>query len=232
MKRYEHCATRLENRGNHPDILVGEDLDESSLLFRPPAQVVPRQASDYASMLTLLLHTGKRILLVDPHFDPQKPRFRNVIEAIADMVFSPISREKEPQLELHTSIERFGASNEQEETRCIRSLLDAMQKHLPRVIPIGGFLRVVIWRKRAGGEKSHNRFVMTDRAGVQFGIGLDESDEWRESDDDPGETEDIHRLMDDEYTTRWAQYAGSTPAFDLIEELIITGCAGVGSTRS
>jgi len=68
-----------------------------------------------------------------------------------------------------------------------------------------------------GGEKLHNRHVLTELGGVAFGLGLDEQD------GDAGQAEDLHRLGSAPHALRWALYAGAHPAFVLDAEFVVQG---------
>ena len=78
-----------------------------------------------------------------------------------------------------------------------------------KVIPREVRIRIVCWSERAGGEKLHNRYILTDIGGVQFGIGLDDSDGF------PGQTDDLYLLDREQFAMRWAQYTQPNPAFKL-----------------
>ena len=91
------------------------------------------------------------------------------------------------------------------------------EKHLPAVVPAGVELVVRRWRNRDGGDRLHNRYILTDIGGVQFGVGLDEGD--------PGTTDDVTLLHADAYRRRLEDYVGPVLAFDLEGEVIITGRA-------
>ena len=87
---------------------------------------------------------------------------------------------------------------------------------MPAVIPVGISVRLVRWKQKIVGEKLHNRFILTDRGGVIFGVGLDDGDGAAE------ETDDIKLLDDETYKIRWQQYTSGV-AFDLVDELVIIG---------
>ena len=63
----------------------------------------------------------------------------------------------------------------------------------------------------------HNRYILADIGGVQFGVGLDEGDQ--------GTTDDITLLSADSYQRRVAEYSGPRHAFDLEGEVSIEGQA-------
>jgi hypothetical protein len=57
--------------------------------------------------------------------------------------------------------------------------------------------------QKTGGEKLHNRYILTDLGGVAFGVGLDEGDD--------GETDDLTLMDRALYELRWSQYDGDPP---------------------
>ena len=89
------------------------------------------------------------------------------------------------------------------------------QDELPDIIPRGFKLTVRRWKERPRGERLHNRYILTDIGGVLFGYGLDEGTG----------TDDISRLSREIYRKRCNDYgySGSNPAFDLEEDIVITG---------
>ena len=65
------------------------------------------------------------------------------------------------------------------------------------------------WEQRDGGERIHNRYVLTDLGGVSLGVGIDEGKE--------GETDDLLLLPQATYALRWAQYVENNGAFKAID---------------
>jgi hypothetical protein len=53
-------------------------------------------------------------------------------------------------------------------------------KHLPRLLPVGRTITLKCWKERDGGPRIHNRYVLTDIAGVQFGDSLEVGKEGEE----------------------------------------------------
>jgi hypothetical protein len=89
------------------------------------------------------------------------------------------------------------------------------EQFLPGLVPRGQNLLVRRWKNRSLGEKLHNRYVLTDIGGVQFGVGLDEGD--------VGTTDDVTLLSTDVYRRRLEDYSGPAYAFDLEGEFKIVG---------
>ena len=80
------------------------------------------------------------------------------------------------------------------------------ERRLPGIVPRGLRVDLVRLRQRDGGERLHNRYILTELGGVTFGVGLDQGDS--------ADTDDIQLLDRAQYEARWRQYASDTPAFD------------------
>ena len=75
----------------------------------------------------------------------------------------------------------------------------------PRHLPAGQKVTIRRLTERPGGERLHNRYILTEHGGVSFGAGLDER---------PGATDDLQVLDRKTYDKRWRQYSGTSLAFD------------------
>jgi hypothetical protein len=73
-------------------------------------------------------------------------------------------------------------------------------------LPSGCVVEFARWRQRQGGEKLHNRYVLTDLGGVALGVGLDAGE--------VGETDDLFVLPRVQYELRWSQYVLHDGAFE------------------
>jgi len=83
------------------------------------------------------------------------------------------------------------------------------QKRLPRLVPRGLTISIRRLQERAGKEKLHNRYVLTDIGGIVFGVGLDEGD--------PTSNDDLNIMSAEQYTLRHRQYLSSEMEFDIPE---------------
>jgi hypothetical protein len=90
-------------------------------------------------------------------------------------------------------------------------LLGRCLEKLPRILPRDQSVLVTVLRQRSGGEKVHNRYILTKLAGVSFGVGLDSAD-----DGDTGQSDDLCRLSSEQLNKRWGQYVSArTSWFDV-----------------
>ncbi len=181
-----------------------------------------RTAEGIAKSVLQLLKLCSHAVIIDPYFDPNQRRFRASLREILNNCNQNVYGLERLQLELHTSIERCFKHWERGDERdpadealeC-QKLTSACQRHLPELIPTGIKLKVVIWKQKDGGEKLHNRYILTNICGVIFGTGSDETDN-----PDAEESDDIVLLDEGQYCTRYKQYSSSNPAFDMVSEPI------------
>ena len=82
---------------------------------------------------------------------------------------------------------------------------------MARRLPPGMILKFKRWSEN-GGEKFHNRYLLTDHGGVTFGIGLDENE------GNADQTEDINLMDRNQYLLRWAQYTNGSGQLSLVDE--------------
>lgn len=197
-----------------PDMLFSERPPPCWAAPSNPAP--PRTPEGLAQALAPLLTRCRDLVFVDPWFNPEKARFRKGIQAMLEVVWGPERCVPAPRVELLLAeISRPDAPN----AAC---LVDRCRNFLPAIIPPGQVVSVTVLRQRLGGEKIHNRYVLTTLAGVSFGTGLDVAD-----DGESGQSDDLCRLSSEQLRKRLGQYVtGLRSCFD-----IVTGPFDVRSTR-
>jgi len=210
---------QLESPSQREYILEGESVSEEQQLWAAPkSPPVLRVAQEMAARVAPLLRVAETILFIDPHFGPQHIRYRRPLEAFLLAILEQRYEKLPIRIEMHTGDE-LGADFFRDECR----------RCLPNIIPVGISVRFIRWKQKVAGEKLHNRFILTDKGGVIFGVGLDDGD------GADGETDDVKLLDNETYKFRWAQYQrdmGSETAFDLVDELVIEGEASPQAGRT
>ena len=197
LRKPFHAILARENPHDNETVMLEADIleGEAAGWGTPHSTVVQRSAESMAECVAPMLRCATRVLFVDPYFRANKRRFREPLAAFLRRV-SP-----QATTEIHASASYEDAPsgehfrNESEH---------ALQRH--SVIPDGRELKVYRWRNRGGGEKMHNRYVLTDIGGVQFGTGLDEGEE--------GTTDTVSRLSAEPYEKLYQDYAGPGFSFD------------------
>jgi hypothetical protein len=171
------------------------------------SSVIPRKAHEIAVCVALLLQSCHEILFIDPYFRPYDIRHRRPLEAFLAAVIDKRQGTSPTRIEIHTG-----------DNASAHYFREECERRLPSIVPQGMRVRIVRWRPREGGELLHNRYILTDIGGVSFGVGLDDGAD--------GETDEVTLLEDKTYQFRWAQFVGSEPAFELVDELVIEGNQG------
>lgn len=189
----------------------------------PERNTTPRSAEEIANEVAQLVRFCRRAVIIDPYFDPSKLRFRQTFSAILSKCRENLCGPDRIQVEWHTSIDRcfrnweIGSDRDPDDEMIeYQKLASACQRELPALIPAGMQLKVVVWTQKEGGEKLHNRYLLTDICGVLFGTGSDEAENT-----DSDESDDIILLEEGQYITRCQQYLGIPPAFNLVGQPFI-----------
>lgn len=189
---FRAILARANPRG-HPAVLVAEDVDEDvePLWSAPHGQPVARRAVEMAKAVASALRCSSVVVFVDPHFGPERARFRRPFEKFLEQLVQKRPGALPDRIEVLTELEGSGTQE------FFRGECDA---RLRSCIPDS--ICVVIRRlsKRTAGEIFHNRYILTDLGGVVFGIGLDDGDE--------GENDDLNLMARGQYELRWGQYGG------------------------
>lgn len=184
------------NPRDHEGVLVGEQLDNRNARWvcnaGPPT---PRTPELIAAALASMLVNCKQLHLVDPYFGPETPRYHKVLEALMN-VLSADGRVPDV-IRVHCS------------ARSSLPFFEQASEAMASRLPTGTVVEFTRWAERVGGEKLHNRYVLTDLGGVSLGVGLDAGE--------PGETDDLVLLPRAIYERRWAQYVVNDGAFAVVD---------------
>jgi hypothetical protein len=191
-----------ENPGNKKQLLVAETIYNGMghPWDVPRERTIERTPEAIGNCASLLLGISKEVLLVDPYFNPERGQFRNTF---ANLMNCACQRTWPTRFELHVKYK------EEDIGEWRRSCLSK----LPSCIPKGFHIRVLKWRQRDGGEKFHARYILTERGGIRYDVGLDAGYE--------GETTDVSILDMNLYKKRWKDYQKETAAYDLVDEFEI-----------
>jgi hypothetical protein len=82
-------------------------------------------------------------------------------------------------------------------------------RHTVGVTPKGCTVEFARLKQRQGGERLHNRYVLTDLGGVLLGGRLDVGG--------AGESDDLLLLTREQYEQRWSQYVADDGAFECVD---------------
>ena len=185
-------------------VLDGHALDSHDPRWKSETRLpLPRQGRELAKALTLLLQISRNLVLVDRHFTPTQPRFRNTLQALVT-ASRKVTGAYPDRIELLVSPESDFAFFRNE---CV--------SRLSALFATTVVVHVRILAEIPGGEKLHNRYILTERGGAFLGIGLDEGE--------AGESDDLALMSTSQFDRRWTQYGQGAPAFSTVYEFDVVG---------
>lgn len=198
-----------DNPRTRPQVLKIDELNDTMDLWRTsPTGIVPRKATPMADVVRFLLQLSYHVALVDPNFVPTAVRFRRPFEQFIQCCFQT-RNQAPPKIRMIVAAAYDAAAGDEFEKDCA--------EHLAPLIPTSMSCEVIRVRQTLSpAEKLHNRYVLTDRGGIQFTIGLDDAGSAE------GQTEDVILLSQESFDARWRQY-GQLQAFDPVCSSIVVG---------
>jgi hypothetical protein len=130
-----------------------------------------KSVADYRRHLVPLLRYASALSLIDPWAAPHKPGYRRTLGLVSELLGSRRAGTRGGRVTIHVGDP--GAYDMRYMGR-VQPLLDAWEELLrPMVGDRGHRFRVVCWMDRARGQRMHDRFIITDQAGVLTPYGLD-----------------------------------------------------------
>lgn len=196
------------NSAVHEKVLVSGNIETSPLWQVEKQAYCPRKPLDMARLLTPILSNCSEIHFIDPNFGPENARHRRPLEAFLAVIVE--NRQCRPD------IERIVVNTSAKADRSF--LKQTCENELQARIPMGIRITLQRWKERGGGEKLHNRYILTDIGGVKVDPGLDDGNQ--------GENFEVVLLERNLYMKQWDDYVAN-PAFDRAEDPIeIVGTKG------
>lgn len=186
-----------QNPRGHDAVLASEQLDGRSARWACEVGASPARTADaLTAALSAMVVNCKTLHLVDPHWGPENARHSKVLEALMELLAT------------------HGHSPEVIRVHCLlKSDLAFFELHAAQMaarLPNGCTIEFARWKQKDGGEKLHNRYVLTDLGGVSLGVGIEAGK--------AGETDDLLLLPRAQYVHRWAQYVTNNGAFEPADE--------------
>ncbi len=185
-------------------VLSRFDLHEGNALWKVRrSQAVPKTADALADAVSPLLRISTDFLFIDPFFASKPQNYQSLVKMLQAAMAQNTSVQR---IEIHTGTKGTAAFIQDKARTAI----------MPR-LPPGIKITVLQWKEREGGERLHDRFILTDRGGLSSSYGWDSGE--------LGQSTEVSLLDEDSYLFRWGQYQKDTAAFDLVgEPFVIKSC--------
>jgi hypothetical protein len=173
---------------------------------REHGRFIARASGDFVAALALLLRHSRRVVLIDPYFRADQSEKRDPLLAFCTELSAGAT------IEIHTSTHHVAD----------HFSIDVARQQLPQRLPAGLSFSLHIWKQRPQGLRLHNRYLITEIGGVQFGDGIELGG--------PGETDHVNLLDEPSRAELWEQYVDPGVAFDhAAPVLTIVGTRGAGT---
>lgn len=178
-----------ENPTAHTEVLVAADLDDSDARFQATGQRhITRTAAEIVGCVDLLLGASKVVKLIDPHFDPTKPRWRRMLGRVMNVLSS--NGQADVKLEIHRA-SKGSASY----------LQHCFDSRIPNMLPAGIAVQVFLHPETV----MHNRFILTNFGGASYHTGLDDNEDGNST-----PTDLVSLLAPGIFAAEWANYSSQT----------------------
>ncbi len=183
------------NLENRPEILEESAFSVSPCprWDNPHGMTVSRKAPEMAAAVRTMLCCCRWIKFIDPYFSKGKSPHKQSLSAFLRILGSDRPVGSIERVEVHSSAN--GATE------------DFLKEFYKEIVPLGLTVVFFQWQERPRGQALHNRYILTDLAGVSFNHGLDTGRD--------GETDDVNLLDSGQYQLRCREYDPVAPAFDL-----------------
>lgn len=181
------------------DNLDVTNIDDFFGLNYARQKIVARIAEDMISIISRLLKTSEHIIIVDPYFS-DKQRWWNVFISLLS-----VSANNSYKKNLKIDVIFDGSKENSPTVNYLANKLNCENLVFPDDFKLSVTFKSLT--SREGNERLHNRYVLSNVAGVCFMHGLDEGEG----------TDDVSILSKEGYNKRWEHYTTNN-VFDLIEE--------------
>jgi hypothetical protein len=225
--RKSFSAILGNGENSHPDVVDGQYVTDEEPKWQASPGVIIRQAEEFGKVTSLLAQNSSRIVFVDPHFDFAAPRYVNSLSAMLETTIeehykrSPNEGHDGITIELHLKVKKSASNTDTYENIASR-LHHNIERQLPRSILAGIRIDIYLWKEKdENTQMFHNRYFITNIAGISFGIGLDIDDS--QPDATTGQTDDTFRMTPDQHKVPLAQFCAGSTAFQALGTFNILG---------
>ena len=157
-------------------VAIPDALDSSRWLRRRRTVSLRRTEDDYRSYLPSVLRHAQKLRLIDPYLTPHKDRFYRTVSICSELMGQRGSTRRKGIIEIHAGdptkdVDAQHADGRPEsKTERLHAWRDVLT---PLAAQHGHRFRVFMWRRKDGGWKPHDRYIITDQCGMSTPGGLD-----------------------------------------------------------
>ena len=136
-----------------------------------------RTAQDIVTAVAPMLKRSKRVVLIEPYFFTED-RFCNVLIEMISVLTSPDCIHPIKEIQVCTALKgndrRGKAPGHAIRHEISEEFRRLCEEQIPRLVPVGFKVNFTVYFEKQHGVDAHDRHILTDIAGVDFGQGLDQ----------------------------------------------------------
>lgn len=162
----------LLNRYGHHDeafIELSGALDSARWQNRPRSITLTQSEADYRKHLTPVLRHARALTLIDPYMTCRTSRFFRTVKLCTTLLGQRGDTVLDGRIRIHAN-DPVTTGDHQES---VENRLDAWERELRRLPKHPHHFEIFLWRRHPGGQKFHDRYIMTDQCGISAPAGLD-----------------------------------------------------------
>lgn len=163
-RAFHAVVTQGEQQGN--EVLCVQDIDDGHPLVAVPRTAdIPRTAEALCDACSILFQSAREVDIVDPYLfkiENSNSGYRETVRRFLAFIAS------HDNSNLTVRLHYGNANGCPPEAHVIQNCGNWFRGLIPASITV----HFLAWNERPGGEDFHDRFVLTDRGGLQVGSGL------------------------------------------------------------
>jgi len=167
-----HAIMSSSNPQNHQDVIPIAAYRQHRLWAQPREQEILRSPQEMARAASPLLRSAKHIVFVDPYFDVLQDCYLQSFQSFFSEIWQSNTYQR-PQVEIITGLkgcwERGTGQPRQDD---INSFQNECTARLSVFVPQGCRIKMHLFKEKRGGQQLHNRYILTNLAGIKFPAGL------------------------------------------------------------
>jgi hypothetical protein len=146
-------------------VLDGRYVTEDTELWCPGCGSVSRQADAIAQSLSLLLENSKKIVFIDPYFDVVNDTYKKVLKAVLKLVRENCYVRNGGMINIQIHVANKNLKINSMDSNIIKLIDELCLEDI--------HLEFCCWKDiNKSGERLHDRYIMTELGGVNFGHSL------------------------------------------------------------
>lgn len=167
-----HAIVSRNNENGDEAIVTWDEVPDHDKWEAPHDHHPNRRVMDLADTVAPLLIRSKEVVFVDPYFDILVDEYRPVFEEYFKRIMGSIVT-RAPKITIITALRKVQERGVREPSlENAQSFVEDCKRIIPDMIVPGCSVTIAVLKEVPGGQRLHDRFILTKNVGIQFGTSL------------------------------------------------------------